>query len=172
MLAPLLAIITLFGQGATESSFVGHWEGTITYSRPNDTLVKEITIEDLVIDDQLVVSGTFGKPAAKSSETRIGNGKSKISPDGEFDRTLLWVGKNTALCNFSGTVELSKDGQTMTGKKFIVRDFGTINGSSDDEYCTAKLELHRKPIKGATAPFFFYRPNLKDRICSLLCADR
>lgn len=154
MFAPLLFVVALFGQGAAESSFVGHWEGKITYSRPNDTLVNEIVIEDLVIDDQFVVSGTFGKPAAKSSETRIGNGKSKISPDGEFDRTLLWIGKNTALCNFRGTVELSKDSQTMTGKKFIVRDFGTTNGGSDDEDCSAKLELHRKPIKGATAPLF------------------
>lgn len=134
----------------------GHWAGKITYTRTEDgqTKDKEIIIEDLVIDENLLVSGTFGSPAADSSKTQIGDGKAKITPEGEFDRILLWMAnKRTLLCNFHGTVELSKDGQTMTGKKFFVRDLGTSHGNTDDRDCPAKIELHRTK-SGAFAPFF------------------
>lgn len=154
MFVPLIALF-LVGQGTpAPSPFVGHWEGKITYSRSDDSWPTEIGIVDLVIDDQLIVSGKFGKPAADSSMTKIGGDNAKISSDGEFNRILLWIGKEPAFANFHGTVELSKDGLTMTGKKAIVRDFGKSKGSWDDEDCPAKLELYRKPDKGATAPLF------------------
>lgn len=161
MFAPLLALL-LLGQGASiPSPFIGHWEGSITYTRPDNPWSVEIEIVDLVIDADLTVSGRFGKPAAKEAKTKLGGDGAKISPEGEFSRILLWVDRYPAFCHFRGTVELSKDSQTMIGKKFIVRDFGQSNSGLDDEDCPAKLELHRKTIKGAIAPSFL-QSNLKD----------
>ncbi len=155
MFAPLFIVVALIGQSTPVSSpYIGHWEGKITYSRPNDPWPKEIEIVDLVIDEKLNVSGRFGKPAHDSSMTKIGGDNTKISPTGEFSRILLWIGKEPAFAHFRGTVELSKDGQMMIGKKVIVRDFGKSRGNTDDVDCSAKFELHRKPDKGASAPFF------------------
>lgn len=152
MFAPLLAI-ALLGQGPPIPSpfVVGHWEGTITYSRSDDAWPKEIVIVDLTIDERLNVTGKFGKPAYESSSTRIGGDDAKISLEGEFSRILFWIGKEPAFAHFRGTVELSKDGLTMLGKKVIVRDFGKSRGNWDDEDCRAEFKLHR--IKsGAFAP--------------------
>ena len=154
MFAPLLVFVLLEQGSPVPSSFTGHWEGKITYSRPNDPWPVEIVIVDLVVNEDLTVSGKFGKPAAEGVETRLGGDGAKISPEGEFNRILLWIDRNPAFCHFRGTVELSKDGLTMLGKKVIVRDFGKSRGDWDDEDCLATLELHRKPIRGATAPSF------------------
>ncbi len=148
MFAPLLVFVLLGQSSTAPSSFIGHWEGKITYSRPNDPWPVEIVIVDLVVNEDLTVSGKFGKPAAKGAETRLGGDDAKISPEGEFNRILLWIDRNPAFCHFRGTVELSKDCQIMTGKKFIVRDFGKTRGNGDDQDCPATIELHRKPIPG------------------------
>lgn len=145
MFVPLIFVVALFGQGApAPSPFIGHWEGKITYSRPDDLWPKEIEITDLVINESLAVSGKFGRPSHDTS-TRLGGDDARISSEGEFSRILLWIGKNPAFCHFRGSVELSRDGQMMTAKKFVVRHFGTGRGNTDDVDCPAKIELRRKP---------------------------
>lgn len=144
MIAPTFIVIALLGQTTpAPSPYIGHWEGKITYSRSDEPWPTDIEIVDLVIDEKLAVSGKFGKPAAESSKTKIGGNDAKISSDGEFGLTLLWIGKEPAFAHFRGTIELSKDGLTMTGKKVIVRDFGKSKGSWDDLNCPATVELHR-----------------------------
>ncbi|MEK7535066.1 MAG: hypothetical protein AAB563_01530 [Patescibacteria group bacterium] len=154
MFAPLLVFVLLEQGSPVPSSFTGHWEGKITYSRPNDPWPVEIVIVDLVVNEDLTVSGKFGKPAAEGVETRLGGDGAKISPEGEFNRILLWIDRNPAFCHFRGKVELSKDGLTLTGKKFIVRDFGKTRGNADDEDRPATLELHRIKSGGHPPPHF------------------
>ena len=156
MFAPLLALALIGQSPAPPSPFIGRWEGKITYTRPIANGLPEqklIIIEDLVIDEHLRVSGTFGYPAAEASVTRIGKDSPKISPAGEFEIVVLAIGNYPAFCHFRGTVELSSDGKKMTGLKFIIRDFGESRGNGDDQDCPASIELHRTNPAAARRPF-------------------
>lgn len=160
MLVPLLAVV-LFSQGApTSSPFTGIWGGTLSYEKDGQTQV--ILITEFVVTSDLKVSGEYGTSGLSGFGGILFNKKGRAEIRLNHLEELFFhpTKEANAFARIDGPIEVvtvdgkitlrSKQG-LKPGQGLIYRYFAPTGTSKDKDY-DAVLELHPKPIKGATAP--------------------
>lgn len=156
MFVPLF-VLALLGQGSlAPSPFIGTWEGSLTYVDTGQTIV--VVIDELVITENTDVTGSYVISGISSFKGVLTGGS--LRQDRLEEVMFRPNERATANSRMDGPIEVATVDGLLTlrsklglkpGKGFIYRHFGH-RGTPDDASYDAVLELHRKPIKGASAP--------------------